>query len=96
LQRFHRVKDSQFTALNIAVNITQTYHNTGESPIEAIYKFPMHEGAAICGFEAEIEGRKVVGIVREIGEAVKIYEQGLKVKCIAAECTYKSLPKGLY
>ena len=39
--------------------------------IEAIYKFPIHEAAAICGFEAEIDGNRTVkGIVKEAQQAV--------------------------
>ncbi|PKB99135.1 hypothetical protein RhiirA5_366606 [Rhizophagus irregularis] len=31
-----------------------------EDPIEARYKFPIHEAAAVCGFEADIDGQRKV------------------------------------
>jgi len=50
--------------------------------IEAIYKFPIHEAAAICGFEAEIDGNRTVkGIVKEAQQAAKDYDEAIQV-CI--------------
>lgn len=34
-------------------------------PIEAKYVFPLDDKAAVCGFEAFINGKHVVGEVRE-------------------------------
>ena len=63
------------------VTITQTYKNVEEKDtIEAQYKFPIYEGAAVCEFEAEIDGqRKVKGIVKEAKEAAKEYTDALQV-----------------
>ncbi|PKY30451.1 hypothetical protein RhiirB3_531058, partial [Rhizophagus irregularis] len=33
------------------VTISQVYKNIEEDTIEALYKFPIYEAAAICGFE---------------------------------------------
>ena len=50
--------------------------------IEAIYKYPIHEAAAICGFEAEIDGNRTVkGIVKEAQQAAKEYDEAVQV-CI--------------
>ncbi|PKY51967.1 hypothetical protein RhiirA4_495343 [Rhizophagus irregularis] len=66
------------------VTISQVYKNIEECTIEALYKFPIDEAAAICGFEAEIDGqRKVKGIgdsvshnlVESIARAGKGYAQ---------------------
>ncbi|CAG8712748.1 4371_t:CDS:2, partial [Dentiscutata heterogama] len=61
------------------VVISQTYTNVENDTIEAIYKFPIHEAAAVCSFEAEIDGKtKVKGIVRETEEAVKEYNTAIQ------------------
>lgn len=45
------------------VVIFQKYTNLSSAPIEAKYVFPLTEGAAVCGFEAFINGKHVVGQV---------------------------------
>jgi von Willebrand factor A domain-containing protein 5 len=62
------------------VTIIQTYKNIEKDTIEAQYKFPIHEAAAVCEFEAEIDGqRKVKGIVKEAKEAAKEYTEAIQV-----------------
>jgi hypothetical protein len=66
--------------LFLLVTISQVYKNIEEDTIEALYKFPIYEAAAICGFEAEIDGqRKVKGIVKEAKEAAKEYTEAIQV-----------------
>ncbi|CAG8449807.1 8344_t:CDS:2 [Cetraspora pellucida] len=61
------------------VIISQTYTNVENDTIEAIYKFPTHEAAAICAFEAEIDGKKKVkGVVKETQKAVKEYNTAIQ------------------
>ena len=38
------------------VTVTQRYVNREAQPIEAVYVFPLDEGAAVCGFQALIDG----------------------------------------
>ncbi|RGB40835.1 VIT domain-containing protein [Rhizophagus diaphanus] len=57
------------------VTIRQTYKNVERDTIEAFYKFPIYEAAAICEFEVEIDGRKIKGIVKESKEAAKEYTE---------------------
>lgn len=56
-----------------AVKITQTYKNVETDVIKATYKFPINESAAVCAFEAEIDGKKVQGVVKEAQEAIIEY-----------------------
>ena len=64
----------------IKVTIIQTYKNVEKDTIEAQYKFPIHEAAAVCEFEAEIDGqRKIKGIVKEAKEAAKEYTEAIQV-----------------
>ncbi|MFT5871669.1 MAG: Ca-activated chloride channel family protein [Clostridium sp.] len=54
--------------------IDHVYENKGTNDVEAIYTFPIPEGAAISGFEAVLGGRTIKGLIQEKEEANKIYE----------------------
>ncbi|CAG8798689.1 4221_t:CDS:2, partial [Racocetra persica] len=59
--------------------VCQTYKNVEKNTIEAIYKFPLHEAAAVCAFEAEIDGKKKVkGIVKEAKQAAQEYDEAIQ------------------
>ncbi len=57
--------------------ITQCYRNAEDRPIEAVYTFPLDEGAAVCAFEAWIGERHVVGRVRDREEAFEEYDDAV-------------------
>ena len=59
----------------------QEYVNESPHAIEAVYRFPVDERGAVCGFEAELEGRKVVGVVRANEDAKAEYEAALQQGC---------------
>nr|XP_055072062.1 protein mono-ADP-ribosyltransferase PARP4-like isoform X3 [Misgurnus anguillicaudatus] len=59
------------------VIIFQTYLNQSEVPIEAKYVFPLEETAAVCGFEAFINGKHVIGKVKEKEQARKEYREAI-------------------
>jgi hypothetical protein len=60
------------------VVVAQRFRNDEDGPIEAVYKFPLDEGAAVCGFEVEIDGRVVRGRVEERDEAFDSYDRALE------------------
>ncbi|RUO95669.1 vault protein inter-alpha-trypsin domain-containing protein [Jimgerdemannia flammicorona] len=61
------------------VKLSQTYSNASTSTIEAIYKFPLPESAAVNAFEVEFsDGRKVLGKVEEKQKAQRIYENAIQ------------------
>ncbi|ROL52301.1 Poly [ADP-ribose] polymerase 4 [Anabarilius grahami] len=60
------------------VIIFQTYTNKSDVPIEAKYVFPLEETAAVCGFEAFINGKHVIGKVKEKEQARKEYKQAIE------------------
>ncbi|XP_041931253.1 protein mono-ADP-ribosyltransferase PARP4-like isoform X2 [Alosa sapidissima] len=60
------------------VIIFQTYFNPNTTPIEAKYVFPLEESAAVCGFEAFINGKHVIGEVKEKEQAHKEYKQAIE------------------
>lgn len=70
--------DAEITALCARVMVTQRYVNRETSPIEAVYVFPLDEGAAVHGFEAIVDGTLVVGEVREREEAFERYDDALQ------------------
>ncbi|XP_029210389.2 von Willebrand factor A domain-containing protein 5A-like [Acropora millepora] len=63
-----------FTAHVVA---SMKYRNNEESPIEAIYIFPLDEDAAVCGFQAIINGRTIVAEVQDKKEAQDTYDDAV-------------------
>jgi Ca-activated chloride channel homolog len=61
----------------VLVSLSQRYRNRETQPIEAVYKFPLDEGAAVCAFEATIDGRRIVGRVEEREKAFKAYDEAM-------------------
>lgn len=59
------------------VTVTQRFRNKEGKPVEAIYKFPLPERAAVCGFEGLIGGRVIRGEVEEREEAFRKYDEAL-------------------
>ena len=55
----------------------QQYHNTSSRSIEARYVFPLDDRAAVCGFEAFIQGRHIVGKVQEKARARREYREAV-------------------
>jgi len=46
------------------VQVTQTYKNVEENPIECEYMFPIEEGAAVTNFKVDLEGKSIVSKVQ--------------------------------
>jgi hypothetical protein len=69
--------DAEITGLCARVQITQRYVNREPSPIEAVYVFPLEEGAAVCGFEAIVDGTAIAGEIRPRAEAFTAYDDAL-------------------
>ncbi|KAL8624962.1 hypothetical protein ACOMHN_039849 [Nucella lapillus] len=59
------------------VVVLQEYRNKSASAIEAKYVFPLGDGAAVCGFEAFINDKHVVGQVKEKETAHREYKQAV-------------------
>jgi hypothetical protein len=60
------------------VTVTQRYVNRESNPIEAVYVFPLDQGAAVCGFEAVIDGTPVVGEVKDRESAFEAYDEAIE------------------
>ena len=59
------------------VEISQTYQNSFDHPIEAVYQFPIDELAAVTGFVAEIDGKKIIAKCMEKEKAAQVYAGNL-------------------
>ncbi len=69
--------EAEITGLSARVAVAQRYVNREKKPIEAVYVFPLDEGAAVCGFEAVVDGTLVVGEVHERDKAFEIYDDAM-------------------
>jgi Ca-activated chloride channel family protein len=58
-----------------ATEVTQKFANPFKEAIEAVYVFPLPSMAAINGFVMEVAGYRVVGVVRQKQEAIRIYNK---------------------
>ncbi len=59
------------------VVMAQRYRNAEAVPVEAVYVFPLPEGAALCGLVIETGGRRINGRVLEREEAFAAYDDAL-------------------
>ncbi|KAM6146970.1 protein mono-ADP-ribosyltransferase PARP4 isoform 2-T3 [Phoenicopterus ruber ruber] len=55
----------------------QNYTNQNSKPIEAKYVFPLDDKAAVCGFEAFINGKHIIGEVKEKKQAHREYRKAI-------------------
>lgn len=58
-----------------SVQVTQTFGNPFDEPIEVTYLFPLPHEAAVTAFEMHVGGRVIRGQVQEREEARRIYEE---------------------
>lgn len=59
------------------VKVAQRFRNGGAQAIEAVYRFPLPESAAVRGFSAIVDGRRVTGRVEEREKAFETYDDAL-------------------
>lgn len=57
------------------VEVTQTFTNPYDVPLEALYKFPLPDEAAVDDMEIRIGDRTIRGLIKERQEAQQIYEE---------------------
>ena len=57
------------------VEVTQTFTNPYDNPLEAVYKFPLPDDAAVDDMEIRIGDRVIRGLIKEREEAQQIYEE---------------------
>lgn len=60
------------------VTVLQVYENRDDISVEAKYVFPLEVGAAVCGFEAFINNKHIVGKIKEKETAHKEYKEAVQ------------------
>ncbi|MBI2571194.1 MAG: VWA domain-containing protein [Candidatus Schekmanbacteria bacterium] len=70
--------DVEVRHLGATVSVAQRYINGEDVPVEAIYSFPLPESCGVCGFEVEIGGKRVTGIVEERETAFQRYDDAME------------------
>ncbi len=70
--------DAHVVDLCARVTVNQSYRNREDVPLEVVYVFPLDEGAAVCGFEATVDGVRYVGRAMERDEAFRKYDDALE------------------
>lgn len=63
-----------FDALAVT-QVRQVFRNDGPAPLEAVYSFPLPDGASIAGFSLFLEGREMVGEVLPRERARAVYDE---------------------
>lgn len=59
------------------VRVEQTYVNNEKHPVESVYVFPLEERAAVCSFAITVDGKRVVGQVKEREQAFDDYDDAM-------------------
>ena len=61
----------------VRVSLAQRFVNSERQPVEAVYKFPLPEGGAVCGFRVRIGGRLIASEIDEREAALRRYDEAL-------------------
>ncbi|XP_019630404.1 PREDICTED: von Willebrand factor A domain-containing protein 5A-like [Branchiostoma belcheri] len=69
----------QVDIIGYVSNVTSSleYQNEKDNPVEAVFVFPLDESSAVYKFEALIEGRRVIGKVKEKQKAREEYDDAI-------------------
>ena len=71
------------------VNFTQTFKNSSDDFLEAVYVFPLLDDAAVDSMVMEIGERRIIGKIKEKQQAQKLYKkakkQGKKVSLVSEQ-----------
>ena len=71
----HTKVDAKIAGNVSQVEVTQTFTNPFEKPLEAVYVFPLPDEAAVSDMEITIGDRIIKGEIKKREEAQQIYEQ---------------------
>ncbi|MGZ8900638.1 MAG: VIT domain-containing protein, partial [Limisphaerales bacterium] len=70
-----------------SVDVTQQFENPYDQKIEAVYVFPLPDNGAVNEFVMQVGARRIRGIVRERGEAERIYADAKRQGYVASLMT---------
>lgn len=69
--------ETAIVGMTATSTVRQRFVNAGDTAIEATYVFPLPARAGVTDFAADLAGRRVVGVLKERGEARSDYEQAI-------------------
>ncbi|OBJ57036.1 VIT domain-containing protein [Mycobacterium sp. 1423905.2] len=69
--------ETAIVGLTATATVRQRFVNSGDTSIEATYVFPLPPRAGVTDFVATLGGRRVVGVLKERGQARADYEEAL-------------------
>ncbi|GAA6171752.1 marine proteobacterial sortase target protein [Colwellia sp. KU-HH00111] len=79
----------QVNGLLARVNFSQSFKNTSDDFVEAVYVFPLINDAAVDSMVMEIGERRIVGKIKEKQQALKLYkkakQQGKKASLVSQQ-----------
>ncbi len=70
--------DAHIAGRGCGVKVVQTFANRENKPVEAVYKFPLPENSAVCGFRVKVGGRVILSEVEEREKAFEMYDKALE------------------
>jgi Ca-activated chloride channel family protein len=71
----HTAVEAELSGTLARVSVTQQFHNPFREKIEAVYVFPLHQDAAVDDMTMTVGDRVVKGVIKERGEARRIYSE---------------------
>ncbi len=75
LPLLHTSVNGDIEGFTARVSVQQTYVNSCDSTIEALYTFPLPENAAVDSMIMEIGDKRIKGVIKERQEARALYEE---------------------
>jgi Ca-activated chloride channel homolog len=70
--------DGQIVGQGARITVSQRFRNEEKQAVEAVYKFPLPEGAAVAGFTVEKEDARISGHVEARDKAFEVYDDTLQ------------------
>jgi Ca-activated chloride channel family protein len=68
---------ARVAGMSLKATVEQTFVNLEAQAIEAVYTFPLPEGAAVCGFEVVFFDKVLTGVVEETDRAIRQYDDAI-------------------
>jgi Ca-activated chloride channel family protein len=68
---------ARVAGMSVKATVEQTFVNLEAQAIEAVYTFPLPEGAAVCGFEVVFFDKVFTGVVEETNQAIRRYDDAI-------------------
>lgn len=76
--------EAEINGMVARIDVSQRFKNTGQAWAEAVYRFPLPEGAAVDRLLVKVGERTVEGEIREKNQARRQYQQARSFGVVAA------------